>query len=100
MPNDWQYTYRLGFVDENTKMNPNFLYAQAIKGVAKGRGIVIIDTIHLVEVVKAIQAIENSKLLSDADINTIKYWFSDYLYWITTHEYGIAERDNGNNHSV
>jgi hypothetical protein len=27
-------------------------------------------------------------------------WFSNYLNWLTTHEYGIAERDNGNNHSV
>ena len=31
-------------------MNPNLLYAQAIKGRFTGRGIGIIDTIHLVEV--------------------------------------------------
>ena len=88
------------FVNQDTKMNPNLLYAQAIKGVATGRGIGIIDTVHLVEVTKAINAIENSKALSKADLETIKLWFSDYLNWITTHEYGISERDNGNNHSV
>ena len=27
-------------------------------------------------------------------------WFRDYLAWMTTHPYGIAERDNGNNHSA
>jgi hypothetical protein len=88
------------FVNQNTKMNPNLLYAQAIKGVATGRGIGIIDTIHLIEVAKAIQAIESSKSLSNADLTTIKLWFSNYLNWMTTHEYGISERDNGNNHSV
>ena len=88
------------FVNQNTKMNPNLLYAQAIKGIATGRGIGIIDTIHLIEVAKAIQAIEDSKALSKSDLTTIKLWFSNYLNWMTTHEYGIAERDNGNNHSV
>ena len=32
-------------------MNPNLLYAQAISGRFTGRGIGIIDTLHLVEVV-------------------------------------------------
>ena len=91
---------RAWFINENTKMNPNLLFAQAIKGVATGRGIGIIDTVHLVEVTKAIQAIEKSKALSNADLSTIKMWFSNYLQWMTTHEYGISERDNGNNHSV
>ena len=88
------------FINQDTKMNPNLLYAQAIKGVATGRGIGIIDTVHLVEVTKAIAAIENSDALSKADLSAIKSWFSEYLIWITTHEYGISERDNGNNHSV
>jgi hypothetical protein len=91
---------RAWFVNRDTKMNPNLLYAQAIKGIATGRGIGIIDTIHLIEVAKAIQAIEDSSALSKADLTAIKLWFSTYLNWLTTHEYGIAERDNGNNHSV
>ena len=91
---------RAWFIDEQTKMNPNLLFAQAVKGVATGRGIGIIDTIHLIEVTKAIQAIETSSALSKADLTTIQSWFTSYLHWLTTHEYGIAERDNGNNHSV
>lgn len=106
LTNDKKYARKLTehlkawFVNEDTKMNPNLLYAQAIKGVATGRGIGIIDTVHLVEVTKAIHAIEDSGALSAADLATIKLWFTNYLNWITTHEYGIAERDNGNNHSV
>ena len=104
--NDKKYAEKLvlhlkaWFVNLDTKMNPTLLYAQAIKGVATGRGIGIIDTVHLVEVTKAIKAIESSSALSKADLEAIKLWFSNYLNWITTHEYGIAERDNGNNHSV
>ena len=88
------------FIAADTRMNPNLLYGQAIKGVVTGRGIGIIDTIHLMEVAKAVQAIESSKLMVSADLVKIKGWFSEYLDWIYTHPYGIAERDNGNNHSV
>jgi hypothetical protein len=106
LTNDKKYTDKLAlhlkawFVNQDTKMNPNLLYAQAVKGVATGRGIGIIDTVHLVEVTKAIHAIENSSALSKAELEAIKLWFRNYLNWLTTHEYGIAERDNGNNHSV
>ena len=106
LTNDKKYAEKLAlhlkawFVNQDTKMNPNLLYAQAIKGVATGRGIGIIDTVHLVEVTKSIHAIENSSALSKTDLETIKSWFRNYLNWVTTHEYGIAERDNGNNHSV
>lgn len=92
---------RAWFIDKETLMNPNLLYGQAIMGRVTGRGIGIIDTIHLMEVAKAISAIENSEIASQAKlINQLKDWFATYLNWIFTHEYGIAERDNGNNHSV
>ncbi|NER17855.1 alginate lyase family protein [Spongiivirga citrea] len=88
------------FIDEATYMNPNLLYGQAISGRVTGRGIGIIDTIHLMEVAKAIMAIENSSVVAENDLVKMKEWFATYLKWITTHEYGIKERDNGNNHSV
>jgi hypothetical protein len=106
LTNDQKYADKLAlhlkawFVNQDTKMNPNLMFAQAVKGVATGRGIGIIDTVHLVEVTKAIYAIENSSALSKGELGAIKLWFSNYLNWITTHEYGISERDNGNNHSV
>lgn len=88
------------FLNTETMMNPNLLYGQAITGLVTGRGIGIIDTIHFMEVVKAIEAILASGVIINSDLDGIKKWFSAYLTWITTHEYGIAERDNGNNHSV
>jgi hypothetical protein len=81
-------------------MNPNLLYAQAIKGRSRGRGIGIIDTIHLVEVAQAIRVLERSGYLRGETLEQIKAWFRQYLDWMTTHPYGIDERNNGNNHSV
>jgi hypothetical protein len=88
------------FVDARTRMNPHLLYAQAIHGRATGRGTGIIDTIHLVEVVRAATALEESQGLTRPDADSLRDWVSRYLTWITTHEYGIAERDARNNHGT
>lgn len=88
------------FVNEATRMNPNLLYAQAIKGRVTGRGIGIIDTIHLVEVARAVAVLEELDYLNQTNADAIKKWFADYLDWITSHPYGKDERDNGNNHST
>ena len=87
------------FVDPATRMNPNLLYAQAISGRVTGRGIGIIDTVHLVEVARAVEVMAREGALSEAEAAPIRMWFADYLDWMTTHPYGIDERDHGNNHS-
>lgn len=91
---------RAWFLDEATLMNPSLLYAQAIKGRVTGRGIGIIDTIHLVEVARSIQVLAERGFLDGADLAGLKNWFDQYVTWLTTHPYGIDERDNGNNHST
>src|SRR5258708_10926165 len=55
---------RAWFLDPSTRMNPNLQYAQAIHGRFTGRGIGIIDTIHLVEVARAIEILKDSPALS------------------------------------
>ncbi len=91
---------RAWFIDEATKMNPHLLYAQAITGRFTGRGIGIIDTLHLVEVVRAISVLEESKALPAATAGGVRRWFDRYLTWMTTHPYGQAERDAKNNHGT
>jgi hypothetical protein len=91
---------RAWFVDADTKMNPNLLYAQAIKGRVTGRGIGIIDTIHLVEVVRAAEVLHAGGAMTKADVAAVRDWFDRYVTWMTTHEYGIAERDAVNNHGT
>jgi hypothetical protein len=91
---------RAWFINESTRMNPNLQYAQAIKGITTGRGIGIIDTIHLVEVARAVEILEKSRSLSANDVAAIKKWFADYLEWMTTSKNGIEERDAKNNHGT
>lgn len=88
------------FVNPSTIMNPNLMYGQAIMGRVTGRGIGIIDTLHLAEVARAIQVLEKMGYFAGQELKGIKSWFSQYLDWMTTHDYGLAERDNGNNHST
>jgi hypothetical protein len=87
---------RAWFVDDATRMNPNLEYAQAIHGRFTGRGTGIIDTIHLVEVARAIEILP----LPKRDLEAIKKWFADYTTWMMTHPYGIAEHDAKNNHGT
>lgn len=91
---------RTWFVDPATRMNPNLLYAQAIQGVATGRGIGIIDTVHLAEVALAIEALRGSAALTPDDDAALTQWFSDYLRWMRTHPYGLEEAKQENNHGT
>ncbi len=91
---------RAWFLDPSTRMNPNLQYAQAIQGRFTGRGIGIIDTIHLVEVARAIEILKDSSALSMTELGGITQWFTDYLMWLTTSKNGIEERDAKNNHGT
>jgi hypothetical protein len=88
------------FADPKTRMNPSLLYSQAIKGRFTGRGIGIIDTIHLVEVAQGIIAMQNAECIDQQLLNQIKTWFSDYIKWLTTHQYGKDEMNAKNNHGT
>jgi hypothetical protein len=87
---------RAWFIDDATRMNPNLQYAQAIKGRFTGRGTGIIDTLHFVEVARAAGQLD----LKPADLAGVKAWFTSYIEWLTTHPYGITERDAKNNHGT
>jgi hypothetical protein len=86
------------FIDAGTKMNPNLQYAQAIQGVSTGRGTGIIDTIHLVEVTRALEAVRDSGVWGRGEYTAIQDWFRAYVQWMTTSKNGIEERDAKNNH--
>lgn len=88
------------FLDEETKMNPNLTYAQAIPGVCEGRGIGIIDTLHLVDVVFAIEEFYRSGLLEEETYGRLREWFATYLDWMLTSKNGMEEMNADNNHSV
>jgi hypothetical protein len=91
---------RAWFISRATRMTPSLRFAQAIHGRATGRGTGIIDTIHLVEVARALERLEGSHGWSHDDAEAARKWFADYLEWMTTDQYGKDERDATNNHAT
>src|SRR5690606_4595661 len=88
------------FMDPDTRMNPSLNYAQAIKGRVTGRGIGIIDTIHLMEVAQGLVVMQDAPPANPELVTAIKAWFTQYLEWLTTHPYGKEEMNTANNHAT
>lgn len=91
---------RVWFLDTATRMNPHLQFAQAIPGVTEGRGLGIIDSRHLPQLVDALRLLENAPGLSLAEQNGIASWLRDYLRWLRTSRNGMDERDAENNHGT
>lgn len=88
------------FINEETLMNPNLSYAQAVKGVTTGRSFGIIDTIHLMEVAQGVYIMQHAKAFDKAVLNGTKKWFADYILWLNTSKNGVTEKLAKNNHGV
>jgi hypothetical protein len=91
---------RAWFLSPATRMNPSLRFAQAIHGRVTGRGTGIIDTIHLVEVTRALARLDGAPGWTKDDATVTRRWFADYLDWLTTDQYGKDERDATNNHAT
>lgn len=87
------------FVAADTRMNPNLEHAQAIIGVNTGRGIGVIDTLHLVEVARAVSVLRTARP-KVAVYARATAWFDAYLSWMCTSANGVDERDQKNNHGT
>ncbi|MEY3829567.1 MAG: hypothetical protein RL636_1268 [Verrucomicrobiota bacterium] len=87
-------------LDAGTRMNPHLKYAQAIPGRSPGRGIGIIDTLHLIEIPPAIQALRGSPALTAEREAGLRRWFNDYKDWMLASDNGKEEANEKNNHAV
>jgi hypothetical protein len=88
------------FLDPMTRMNPHLQYAQAIPGRTPGRGIGIIDALHLIEIPPATKAMQSSPDFPPAVLAGLKEWFSEFARWMVTSENGQQEASTKNNHAV
>lgn len=91
---------RAWFVRPETRMNANLEHAQAIHGVTPGRGVGIIDTLHLVEVARATMWLEHAKVLTATESAAVREWFGEYTAWMESSKNGQEERDAKNNHGT
>lgn len=92
--------FQAWFINGNTLMNPNLLFAQAVKGRFTGRNYGIIDTIHLMEVAQGAFVMQEAKSFDKATLSGIKKWFADYTLWLNTSVPGIQEKTVKNNHAT
>ena len=89
------------FLNPDTMMNPNLQHAQTVPGAfPDGRGIGIIDTLHLIEVPVAVAAMQKSPAFKPEVATGLKKWFQDYLDWMITSKNGKEEAATKNNHAV
>jgi Alginate lyase len=84
-------------VTPGTRMAPHLDHAQAITNLNKGRGVGLIDTLHLVEVARAAYVLDQKGRLGNR--TAIHDWFARYIAWMQTSPNGIEERDSVNNHA-
>jgi hypothetical protein len=91
---------RVFFLDPQTRMNPNLQFAQAVPGVSAGRSYGIIDGLHLVEIPKAVEAMENCAAFPPEVAGGLKEWFGAMAQWMAESKNGRQEGAAKNNHSV
>jgi hypothetical protein len=91
---------RAWFLDEETLMNPNLEFGQAIPGRCDGRGIGIIETRQLTRVVDAAGLLAGSPSWTHTDEAALRNWFGDYLTWLLESPHGRDEAKTRNNHGT
>lgn len=88
------------FINQETLMNPDLRFAQAVKGKFSGRNFGIIDTIHLMEVAQGAIVMEKAASFDKQTAAGIKKWFASYIKWLNTSEPGLQEKTVKNNHAT
>jgi len=88
------------FIAADTKMAPNFNYAQYVPGVNDGRGTGIIESRGLADIPDALAMMHDSKSLTANLQSGVKQWFAEYLKWLQNSKNGKDEKAAKNNHGT
>lgn len=88
------------FIDEATRMDPHFDFAQGIPGRVNGRGEGIIEASHLSTIVETLGLLRPSPAFTNADEQALRQWYGDFAVWMATSDNGAQELAKNNNHGV
>jgi hypothetical protein len=91
---------RTWFLDPETRMNPNFEFAQAVPGVNTGRGIGLIEMAGMTTLIDSVGLLAGSKSWTDADQRGLQQWFTQFVQWMQNSKNGRDEAAAKNNHGT
>lgn len=92
--------FRVWFIDEATKMNPNLKYSQMIRNRTRKRGVGIIEGRRFAFTLEAIKLLYLTDSIDNDVYNGVVTWYKEFLTWLTESYYGLDEKQRGNNHST
>ncbi len=90
------------FIDPETRMNPNFQYAQIRKGYRYDNGMPsgVLDGYSFVEMLDAVSLLELRGVLPQELADGMQSWFGELSEWMLTSKNGIDESNSANNHAI
>jgi hypothetical protein len=91
---------RTWFLDEPTRMHPNFRFAQIRPGSTVETGGGIIESRDFLRVIDAVGLLEESPAWTPADQAALQGWFRQFLTWLRESPPGQRESRAGNNHGT
>lgn len=90
---------KVWFLDEKTKMLPNFEYAQVLKGVNKNKGqsYGLAELSRFLKIIESIMLLDHVMKLDEDVMNGVKEWFQEFLTWILdSHQWAIQSKSKNN----
>ena len=91
---------RVWFLDPATRMNPSLTFAQAVIGRNDGRGIGLIETRDITQILDAVGLLADSRFWTAADQQGMQDWCSKFLNWMLNSSNGKDESAAKNNHGT
>jgi hypothetical protein len=91
---------RTWFLDPETRMNPNFRFAQIIPGRDVVRGIGIIESRRFTRIVDSVALLSGCACWSADAQQELRGWLREFATWLRTSPNGQLESRTTNNHAV
>jgi hypothetical protein len=88
------------FIDPETRMAPNFRFAQIIPGRDAIRGTGIIESRRLTRIVDSAALLTGCACWTPQYQQSLRAWFADFQMWLRTSPNGQMESRTSNNHAV
>jgi len=87
------------YLNEETKVNPNINFGQAVPGAADGRKAGVQEWLQQYHVITALQFFKSAKVLPKQIEVEINNWFKNYLHWLLSDKMAIEAGKTGQNHA-